>query len=118
MDKKFLGGELNRALSPHPARLSCPHLCLLVTLVRSTLVCNARPLDAGQRRSTAPNHGVQAGARRAGVGGGRGARVAGGRAATVTGARPTQNPKIFQDSPSHRIFRYMHKLLNIDKNKN
>jgi hypothetical protein len=24
-------------------------------------------------------------------------------------------PKIFQDSPSHRIFRRMHKALNIDK---
>jgi len=27
-----------------------------------------------------------------------------------------QNPKSFQDSPSHRILRYMHESLNIDKN--
>jgi len=26
--------------------------------------------------------------------------------------------KIFQDSPSHRIFGRMHEVLNIDKNKN
>ena len=29
-----------------------------------------------------------------------------------------KNPKFFQDSPSHRIFRRMHGVLNIDKNKN
>ena len=29
----------------------------------------------------------------------------------------TQKPKIFQDSPSHRIFRRMHEVLNIDGNK-
>ena len=29
----------------------------------------------------------------------------------------SQKPKIFQDSPSHRIFRHMHGVLNIDKNK-
>jgi len=29
-----------------------------------------------------------------------------------------QKLKIFQDSPSHRIFIRMHKVLNIDKNKN
>ena len=29
----------------------------------------------------------------------------------------TQKPKIFQDSPSHRIFRHMHGVLNIDENK-
>jgi len=27
-------------------------------------------------------------------------------------------PKIFQDSPSHRILRHMHEVLNIDENKN
>jgi len=30
----------------------------------------------------------------------------------------TQNPKTFQDSPSHQIFRHMHGVLNINKNKN
>jgi len=30
----------------------------------------------------------------------------------------TQNPKTFQDSPSHRIFRRMHEVLNINKIKN
>jgi hypothetical protein len=30
----------------------------------------------------------------------------------------TQKRKIFQDSPSHRIFRHMHGVLNIDENKN
>jgi hypothetical protein len=29
-----------------------------------------------------------------------------------------QKPKNFQDFPSHRIFRYMHGVLNIDENKN
>ena len=29
-----------------------------------------------------------------------------------------QNPKNFQDSPSHRILRHMYEALNIDKNKN
>ena len=29
-----------------------------------------------------------------------------------------QKPKIFQDSPSHQIFRRMHGVLNIDENKN
>ena len=27
-------------------------------------------------------------------------------------------PKFFQDSPSYRIFRHMHGVLNIDENKN
>jgi len=26
--------------------------------------------------------------------------------------------KVFEDSPSHRIFKHMHRVLNIDKNKN
>ena len=30
----------------------------------------------------------------------------------------TQNPKFFQNFPSHRIFRRMHEVLNIDENKN
>jgi len=30
----------------------------------------------------------------------------------------TEKSKIFQDSSSHRIFRRMHGVLNIDKNKN
>jgi len=30
----------------------------------------------------------------------------------------TQKPKIFQDSPSHRMFRRMNGVLNIGKNKN
>ena len=30
----------------------------------------------------------------------------------------TQKPKNFQDSPSYRIFRCMHVVLNIDENKN
>ena len=30
----------------------------------------------------------------------------------------TQNPKIFQDFPSHQIFRHMNKVLNININKN
>ena len=29
-----------------------------------------------------------------------------------------QNPKTFQDSPSHRILRHVHEALNIDENKN
>jgi len=28
----------------------------------------------------------------------------------------TQKPKIFQDSPSYRIFRHMHEVLNVDEN--
>ena len=32
--------------------------------------------------------------------------------------RPCLVPKIFQDSPSHRILRHMHEALNIDENKN
>jgi len=32
--------------------------------------------------------------------------------------RPCLLPKIFQDSPSHRILRHMHEALNIDENKN
>jgi len=32
--------------------------------------------------------------------------------------RPRLVPKIFQDSPSHRILRHIHKTLNIDENKN
>jgi hypothetical protein len=31
---------------------------------------------------------------------------------------PPKKPKIFQDFPSHRIFRRMHGVLNIDENKN
>ena len=30
----------------------------------------------------------------------------------------TPKPKIFQDFPSHRIFKHMHEVLNIDGNKN
>jgi len=30
----------------------------------------------------------------------------------------TQKPKIFQNFPSHRIFRRMHGVLNINENKN
>ena len=30
----------------------------------------------------------------------------------------TKKLKNFQDSPSHRIFRRMHGVLNVDKNKN
>ena len=30
----------------------------------------------------------------------------------------TQKPKIFQGSSSYRIFRRMHRVLNIDENKN
>jgi len=30
----------------------------------------------------------------------------------------TQKPKIFEDSPLHRIFRRMHRVLNVDENKN
>jgi hypothetical protein len=29
----------------------------------------------------------------------------------------TPKPKIFQDSPSHQIFRRMHEILNIDEKK-
>ena len=29
-----------------------------------------------------------------------------------------QNPKTFQDSPSHRILGHMHEALDIDENKN
>ena len=29
-----------------------------------------------------------------------------------------QNPKSFEDFPSHRILRHMHEALNIDENKN
>ena len=32
--------------------------------------------------------------------------------------RMHQKPKTLQDSPSHRIFRRMHRILNIDENKN
>jgi len=32
--------------------------------------------------------------------------------------RPCLVPKIFQDSPSHRILRHLHEALNIDENKN
>jgi hypothetical protein len=30
----------------------------------------------------------------------------------------SQKPKIFKDFPSHRIFKRMHEVLNIDENKN
>ena len=30
---------------------------------------------------------------------------------------PPKKPKIFQDSPSHRIFKRIHGVLNIDENK-
>jgi len=32
--------------------------------------------------------------------------------------RYTQKPKTLQDSPSHRILRHMHEVLNIDKKNN
>ena len=83
-----------------PRRVNCAalglprnvNICSLLALVRSPLAYDARrwPLALAAHQLSpptpaVPNHGVQAGARRAGVGGGR-AGVAGARRARVAGA--------------------------------